>query len=866
MVQAICPNVPKIHGFAIDRSLAMYLSDIGQELILVDKGGHAGSGLFVLDYILSLNDSSHPRVTPYPSETHQQAAKKQKPSKAYVEGLENRVETLERLLRQFMPPEDFTKEVGSSSPTREKVTDTTPRLQGALLVDKVFEQMQRTDEVVPRTEAAKEAHRDSDELFLSDSITKLAISRDLRFYGKSSSAVFLLRALDMGREYTKELPNATHVDFLGRRRPKYWQTFSWELDFIRKFEPPSYMFPEQDLLQDLVDLYFNHINIFIPLLHRPTFLRQLQQELHLREEGFGAVVLLVCANASRFSSDPRVRLDGEESWLSAGWKWFNQVQLVRKALLSPPSLHDLQIYYLLCQFLQGTSVTQASWTMIGTCLRLAQDAGAHRKNMIGKTTVEDELMKRAFWAMVYMDYSISAASGKPCGLQEEDYDLDLPIECDDEYWEHPDPEQAWHQPHGKPSTVSFFVSLLKLVKILALALRTIYSISKSRSLLGLVGPQWQQRIVTELDSALNKWVDTVPGYLRWDPSRDNDVFFRQSAELYTEYYLLQVLIHRQFIPSPKQPSPLSFPSLAICTNAARSCIRIADIQRRRTGTLSPSSIGAVFSCGIILLLNIWEGRRSGVSGDPTKDMADVHKCMEALRSSENRWHAAGRLWDILCGLTSVGELPPPQISSTATNKRARDEDSPNSATTVSEGSSPRADNEPRNIAGTRRVMRASTSTPGSSTQATQQNVSPLPMYSDELGRLPVYGQHMTQADWAQLDDGAGVWFPSMGMVPSTSSAIDGSMTYDNAAVAPGAIPTMNGAQFPLDFPTLADAEFFDHLASISWTTNGMENLSSSYYGEGGPNPSSSSHQPGQAPVGVDATSMWSETPSGFGFG
>ncbi|KAJ8087138.1 Gypsy retrotransposon integrase-like protein 1 [Marasmius tenuissimus] len=752
-----------------------------------------------------------------------------------------------------MSPEDYAQEVGPISHPQETATDTTPRLESSMLVDKAVEQMRKTGEVAPETEDAKKAHHDSDELFVAENFTTLAISSDLRFYGKSSSAVFLVRALDMGKEYTKERPNAAHVDFLGRKRQEYWQICSWELDFIRKFESTSYMFPEHDLLQDLVDLYFKHINIFIPLLHKPTFIRQLEQGLHQREEGFGAVLLLVCANASRYSSDPRVRLDGEESWLSAGWKWFNQVQLVRKALLSPPSLFDLQIYYLLCQFLQGSSVTQASWTMIGICIRMAQDAGAHRKNMIGKMTIENELMKRAFWAMVYMDYSISAASGKPRGLQEEDYDLDLPTECDDEYWDHPDPDQAWRQPPGKPSTVSFFVSLLKLVKILALALRTIYSINKSRALLGLVGPQWEQRIVTELDSALNKWVDTVPEYLRWDPSRENDVFFRQSAELYTEYYLLQVLIHRQFIPSPKKTSPLSFPSLAICTNAARSCIRIADIQRRRSGTLSPSSIGAVFSCGIVLLLNIWEGKRSGVSTDPTKDMVDIHKCMEALRSNETRWHVAGRAWDILYGLASLGELPLPQIGPATTNKRGRDEDSPISATTISEGSSPRVDNEHRNIAGSRRAMKASASAPGSTTQTTQQTVSLLPMYSDELGRLPVYGQHMTtQAEWTQLDDGAGFWFPPIDVEPLASNEFDAA-----------AVPSMNDTQFPLDFPTLANAEFFDQLASMSWTTNEASQLSNPHYGDGdGINPPPGSHQPGQ----FNATSMWSEALPGFGFG
>ena len=39
-----------------------------------------------------------------------------------------------------------------------------------------------------------------------------------------------------------------------------------------------------------------------------------------------------------------------------------------------------------------------------------------------------------------------------------------------------------------------------------------YSINKSKALLGFVGQQWEQRIVAELDSALNKWIDTVPDH------------------------------------------------------------------------------------------------------------------------------------------------------------------------------------------------------------------------------------------------------------------------------------------------------------------------------------------------------------------
>ena len=39
-----------------------------------------------------------------------------------------------------------------------------------------------------------------------------------------------------------------------------------------------------------------------------------------------------------------------------------------------------------------------------------------------------------------------------------------------------------------------------------------YSINKSKVLLGFIGPRWEQHIVSELDSALNKWIDAVPDH------------------------------------------------------------------------------------------------------------------------------------------------------------------------------------------------------------------------------------------------------------------------------------------------------------------------------------------------------------------
>jgi hypothetical protein len=149
--------------------------------------------------------------------------------------------------------------------------------------------------------------------------------------------------------------------------------------------------------------------------------------------------------------------------------------------------------------------------MAGIGIRLAQEVGCHRRKMYASTlTVEDELWKRAFWyaatttinsaadlfrrTLVFFDRIYSCNVGRPCSTQDEEcahifsfcppglifiwscsFDIDFPVDCDDEYWENLDPEKAFKQPPNKPSKVSFFISYLKLNQVLAFALRTVVS-------------------------------------------------------------------------------------------------------------------------------------------------------------------------------------------------------------------------------------------------------------------------------------------------------------------------------------------------------------------------------------------------------
>jgi len=169
--------------------------------------------------------------------------------------------------------------------------------------------------------------------------------------------------------------------------------------------------------------------------------------------------------------------------------------------------------------------------------------------------------------LLCIDIAVSVGLGRPCAIRDEEsvspfaslswligiyfhsFDLDFPIECDDEYWYISEQDEeaskpfsptflqqpvVFKQPADKPSLITGFVLTLKLNKVLAVMLRTIvsicllfflpcrmtnpslqYSLKENQVLLGFIGEHGEQQIVSELDSALNQWVDSVPDHRKF---------------------------------------------------------------------------------------------------------------------------------------------------------------------------------------------------------------------------------------------------------------------------------------------------------------------------------------------------------------
>lgn len=157
-----------------------------------------------------------------------------------------------------------------------------------------------------------------------------------QFVGKSSTLTLLREAVDAKQEYYSAV-SSTSKPLSGNPqllRPEAWAEHDWMMHHHEARYPPD-NFPDFELMSTLVDLYFAYANTYMPVLHRPTFEMGIRDGLHLRDEGFGSTVLLVCAIGSKFSDDPRV-FSAADSEQSAGWHYFLRVQTMRRAVKLTP--------------------------------------------------------------------------------------------------------------------------------------------------------------------------------------------------------------------------------------------------------------------------------------------------------------------------------------------------------------------------------------------------------------------------------------------------------------------------------------------------------------------------------------------------
>lgn len=292
------------------------------------------------------------------------------------------------------------------------------------------------------------------------------------------------------------------------------------------FNEHSAMLPPYDLLYSLVDLYFKHVNSWLPLLDRKTTLDTLFGSSSL-DEADRVLLHAIVATALRFSQDPRLTPESRQHYHDTSKQ---RVQLFG---LENSNVRALQALIILALDVTGTTNGPPAWNLLALISRsmvqlgLAVESSSTlaspmypsiatlRASVLPepKSWIEDEERRRLFWAVYLLDRYATIATAFEFALDEKEVDRRLP--CRDDLFAANKPvETRWFRPPERPryttgmaDTHGHFSYHCELMAILG----HIHQFLKRPIDIGSLTDveQWQGTY-RALDSDLNAWHFSLP--------------------------------------------------------------------------------------------------------------------------------------------------------------------------------------------------------------------------------------------------------------------------------------------------------------------------------------------------------------------
>lgn len=203
--------------------------------------------------------------------------------------------------------------------------------------------------------------------------------------------------------------------------------------------------PDDELLRHLCELYFEHLNIWCPILHRQTIQNMLNDPSG-RDEADNVLLHAIVAATLRFSNDIALS--------EARRKHMHQASkdLVLLYGMDNCSLRALQALTILTQDRIGSSHGTPTLNLLALITRSAMRLGLNKEGDVSfraphitdhiagvtlapppKTWLEAESRRRLFWMVYLLDRHGATATGADFGI--EDVSISLRLPCHEEYFQ-----------------------------------------------------------------------------------------------------------------------------------------------------------------------------------------------------------------------------------------------------------------------------------------------------------------------------------------------------------------------------------------------------------------------------------------------
>ncbi|KAI0269256.1 fungal-specific transcription factor domain-containing protein, partial [Gloeopeniophorella convolvens] len=418
--------------------------------------------------------------------------------------------------------------------------------------------------------------------------------------------------------------------------------------------PEEVEYPERDLADKLVDAYFSRFHFLLPVLDKPTFMRQYSflmdhkddQHLARTQTAFVAVVFALFACAAQLVEDPRLKGEKDDDG-GMGMVYYERALILHYISHASVQVAHVQCFVLMSSFLCSVNCLPQAWLLIGQAVRAAQDLGLHRSpRRLIISAVEKETRRKIWWGVYTLDRMLALALGRPIGAEDVDCDVEFPVDIDDDSLL--DYFAGAPMTSETPSLMTGFTSLISLYNIAGRVMRQVYGVDMADN----AEPEKRaqlQRNVDALDKELTKWLDNLPTVFKSNMMNEKQV--SMGAALCSHYYSVLTALHRNLLPV-RRDQPAAPRSTAKAVSSARTCIRLAPFVKN---VVPPSHhlaffIQHLFSSAVIILLYAMH------VADPNSSntaMEEVQGCLSALESWEGHWPGARKVKELLIDLMTT---------------------------------------------------------------------------------------------------------------------------------------------------------------------------------------------------------------------
>lgn len=435
----------------------------------------------------------------------------------------------------------------------------------------------------------------------------------------------------------------------------------------QSFSDPDLDLPPYDLLYALVDLYFEHINTWCPILHRRTTLDTFFGPSPL-DEADRIVLYAIVATTLRFSSDLRLNEHSKQRYHDAA------KQKVLLYGLENSSVKALQALVILALDLVGSSNGPPGWKLLALIARSLVQLGlaAETKSSLAGpiypsiytlraivlpepgSWIEDEGRRRLFWMVYLLDRYSTIATAFDFALDDKDINLKLP--CKEEYFVKNQPvETRWFRSsrecanyvNNHPENVGSFGLYVEVLGILS----RIHVFLKRPVDIGALSDveEWQSTY-RKLDNELKNWEYHLPTEYAYENLTRYFNGPKQTknsqcdlVQLHATYQTAVIRLHSSAA-YPTTRSPIFTPSYG----ASQRCLLAVDnilsitrfvVENNLLDKLGPPFAFTLWVCARLLLVH---GSTIAQTVSP-----DILFFVDTLARMGKHWKVAGRYSSIL---------------------------------------------------------------------------------------------------------------------------------------------------------------------------------------------------------------------------